>query len=756
MLHKYNAMKRARKIFLISLAVIIIGVGSVAAYFYFKKSPMRALWNYVPRDAVYIIETDNLTDGWKTLAESRMWQHLITDPMFSDVNESALTLDSLIRGDETLDMLFSDRPLLISCHLLPQNDFDFLFLIDLKQAGKFAFLKDYIDGIVGSFGYEMTRESFEDTDILILRDQASGETFYLSVIDNVFMASYNKGLVQSAITTAKTPDLWKNDTRFQKVAGTTLANSLFRFYVSYDYMSPYIGYYLSDEQALLSELKRIFMYSAFDIDLQSERMSFSGGTLLKDSVNSYLGMLSKTERGPLQAYRIIPDNAALYLSITFADYMDLFENLKAQFTFSDSAGAESYEKSLKRIEKLFGISLEEDFFSWIGTEIAMVKLPPTPNARENDMIAILHTKDIEASMTGLEKIMRKVKNRTPVKFDDYDYKNFTIHYLGLNGFFKLFFGKMFAKLDKPYFIYMDDFVVFSNSPSALMDMVDAYEKGRVLENDEEFMSFMGQFSSEANVSVFLQGPKIYSHLYYYAKKEQKEGIRESREILASFCYIGFQLVSESDGFFSNKLIVEHNEEALFNSDLEEIENSAEDLYISEFDSLLDIEIPSDAEENKTCRIYWEDDSTQVMAEGRIKEGKPDGMWRYYYESGNTRGTLMFEDGDPVGKAILYYDEEDGGTKAQAEYEDGEIEGDYLEYYSNGKPKTRISYSEGKPDGDAVFYYDSGNIKIEGSYSEGQKEGKWKHYTETGDLLDKEKWKNDKEKEKHRKKRSSDD
>jgi len=708
---------------------------------------MRAIWNYVPRDAVYIIETDNLTKGWTQLAESRMWRHLITDPLFEDINSSALTLDSLIRDDETMDMLFTDRPLLISCHLLPNQDFDFLFLVDLKQAGKFAFIKDYIGDIVGQFGFEMEREKFETDDILILKDQASDETFYLSVIDNVFMASYNKGLVQNAILAAKTPDAWKNDEAFQAVVGSTSGKNLFRFYVNYEFLAPYIGYYLSDEQDLLDEMKRIFHYSAFNIDMEDERMSFSGSTLLNDSAHSYLEMLSRIERGPLQAYRIIPDNAAMYLSISFADYMELFNNLKAEFTFGDSTGAESYEKSLKRTEKLFGINLEQDFFSWIGTEIAMVKLPPTPNARENDLIAVLHTKDILLAMEGLDKITKKVKNRTPAKFKETEYKNFDIHYLGLNGFFKLFFGKLFAKLDKPYYIYMDEFVVFSNSPSCLMDMIDSYKKGHLLQNDEDFMTFMEQFDDEANVSVFLQGPKIYSHLYYYAIKGQKEGIRQSKDLLASFYHIGFQLISEKKGLFSNRLIIEHNEEALFNAELEEIENSAEDLYIDEFDSLFAIKIPDEFEDGKTCRIYWDNDTTKLQAEGRIRKGKKEGMWRYYYESGNIWGSLIFEDDDPTGKGLLYYDEDDGGTKAQTEFEDEEINGDYLEYYSNGQPKLRIQYSDGEADGDAVFYYDSGNIKIEGKYKEGLKEGKWKHYSEAGDLMDKEKWIQDQEKKK---------
>ena len=33
----------------------------------------------------------------------------------------------------------------------------------------------------------------------------------------------------------------------------------------------------------------------------------------------------------------------------------------------------------------------------------------------------------------------------------------------MKGFFRLFFGKLFDKFEKPYYTYVDDYVVFSNN-----------------------------------------------------------------------------------------------------------------------------------------------------------------------------------------------------------------------------------------------------------------------------------------------------
>lgn len=733
-------MKRTKKIILYSLAVILLGIGGFATYIYFKKSPDRAVWNYIPKDAIYIIETENLTKGWSTLSDSKIWQHMIKNKMFDDLRESANTLDSLIKGNETLDYLFTDRRLLISAHPLEKGDFDFLFLVDLKQAGKLAFIQDYIEDIAGQFKLKVTKEDFEGQKILIVQQMSEGDTFYLSIIDNIFMASYSKKIIQNSIKTSQTPGEWKNNKQFQEVARNIQSKNLFNFYICYDYFAPYLKLYTSDNDDLLKELRRIFDYSAFNINLENEEISFKGKTILADSANSYLHLLSTIDPGPMQAHNVIPSNVALYLSLTFNNYNDLFQKLKSEFSFQDSANAENYEKNLRRVEKYFSIDLETDFFGWFGNEIALVKLPPTPNARENDMAVVIHASDIEKAKEGLDKILKKVKRRSPVKFEDTEYNNFTIQYLGIKGFFKMFFGKMFAKIDKPYFVIIDNFVIFSNSPSYLMDIIDEYNKGRVLAKDKAFTDFKEEWESDANVTIYIQGPLAYSHLYFFAPQRQKSGMQANRDLIGSFNQIAFQLISRDKNFFENNLFVKHNPDAVFDSDLELVENAAENIYIAEFDSLLALEPCKDMEDGKTCQVLYPGEDLTVKAEGRMNNDKQDGIWRFYYISGKLWGTIMFDKGTASGKAFLYFDDEDGTIKAQCEFEDGKINGIYREFYKNGERKAQIEYSEGKPDGEATFYYESGSLKIEGEYKEGDKTGKWKHYTETGDLMDKEKMK----------------
>lgn len=730
------------------LILLITGIVIIAGIYFFRfhKRTQRNVWDFVPHDAAYIIETDNLSKGWNTIAGSDIWNQLITDPLFEGIQENALSLDSLIRLDKAMNRILSDKASLVSCHVINNNSYDFLFAIDIKKAGKFAFLKSHIKGLVGYYGYDMKIDKFKNFDILKFTEKATGDAIYISVIDNILIASYNKGLIQKSVIASRQPCFWEGNTDFRKITAKTSGSSLFHLYVSHNYLPGLISYYVTGQDKLLAELKKIFNYSAFDFDFKDNRIIFDGTTLLKDSVGSYLHTLSGITPGAMEACRVIPNDMAMYLSITFDNYMKFYDQLIDKYSSTDTAYAESYLKTVNKVEKMLKINLKEDFFSWIGNEIALVKLPPRSNTREYDVIACINVNNIDNAKKGLDKIYGNIDKKTPIKTRESEYKGIPIHYFALNGFFKMFFGKLFAKLEKPYFIYLDDFVVFSNNRSALSEVIDAWLKRKTLQNDNDFIEFADNFEKKSNVTIFLKGPKIYNHLYHYAQKDIKNDIKNNKELIASFQYTGFQLISEAKGLFTNRLVVRHNMDALYEEKLEQIENEAEELYVDGFDSLLALGYPEDAENGKNCRIFGINDTSRLVAEGRIKRGKPDDVWRFYYDkTGNIKGIVTFDKGIPDGKALLFYDTHDANTMARTEYDGGVKKGQYEEYYKNGKIKCVLEFKNNKPNGDATFFYDSGQKKIEGHYKKGMRNGKWKHYTENGELYDKEKWKKDRKK-----------
>lgn len=730
-------MSKSKKIFLIILTIVIIA-SAIGIFLFLKNTKTRNTFSVIPNDAIFIVETNNLTDGWVAIKESKIWQHLISSPSFEDINNSALGIDSLIKDNIAVKALLKDRQFVVSAHMISKIDYDYLFTFELGKISKISILSKYIQKLVKLYEYDSKEIKFSGNTIIEITDINDDEKLYLSFIDNLLVCSYSEEIVKKSITQKDNKNWIKNEA-FTNVSSKISSRKLFSFYMNYSLINEYLNCYMSEQSEIVKSLSQILSFSALNLNIENEEFILNGYTNFNDSLPSYIRALNQVKAAKSVSHNIISDKAAIYLSLCFKNFDDFFNNLNEVYSSEDSTKYESYSKKITKAEKLLKLDLKENFFSWIGNEIAYIKLQPQGENKENDIIVTIHSKNIEKAKEGLRIITSQIQKRSPIKSEIIEYQNYQIHYLNIKGFFKMFLGKLFGTLEKPYFTFVEDHVVFSNSPASLMYFIDDYTKGNTLVNKEEFMNFKNSFDKRVNVSIYVQMPKIYSHLYYFSNAEKRKGIENNRNLIQSFDNVGFQMNSEKN-LFKTTLKATHNKDAAFLEALDEIELSADDISNS-YIELLNFKInltEAELRNNTYYKINYPDST--IKAEGLIKDEKLSGLWRTYYESGNIMNSVNYEKGKANGTAYFFYDNKEETIKAEVKFDDNEIIDKYLEFYESGARKAMVTYQKGKPNGNAEFYYNTGVLKIEGKFKEGLKSGKWKHYTMTGELIDKEKWK----------------
>jgi len=725
-----------KKWFWIGGIALFVGIAGILTYRYLANSKSYPLWKFMPPDAVFVIETDHVLKTWDNLHNNKIWNSLLQDPLMKDIQEQARELDSMLQEYPKLYSMLKNRPMLISCHLISPNSYDFLFIIDLKKAQWVSVAKEFIFSVASTMGYSVDKENFEGEKIYTIQNAGP---LYISMVGNIILVSYTKSIVQHAIKTSQQNNPWENNLHFKQNM-SYLENTSMKFYFFQPYFSRYLAYFI-DNQDLLKMFSSTFSIGTYNVNIDDNTIRLKGALHLSDSSFSLLHALNKVEKGNIYSMSIVPDNAALYVSLSFDDFHNLLTQLKSYSSSDTNLQAfEPYQKRIQKALKLFGIDVEKLFFSWIGKEIAIVKLPPSPNIPENDLLFMIHANDIEKAYEGIETITEKISRWLPIKDKEKEYNHYTIHYFGLKGFFKLFFGKLFNSLEKPYYIFLEDFVVFSNSPTLLMKLIDAYSNNHTFEHNESFKDFLSNMSDETNVRIILQGPRAFQHLYYYASAGRKKDVMSNQLIFTSFKYLGIELYRAEDNIYKSNILAYYDEDVSFETSLLDMERDAENLYKDDLDSLLAIKFPENEEESTPLKIYYNDDLDKLLAQGKMEDGQPTGLWKFYYRSGNLWATIPFSEGKPDGTVIVYFDESEPITKISCTFSEGKLDGTYIEYYKNGEIKAKLEYKEGLLDGQALFFYESGTLKIEGEYANGEKTGKWKHYTETGDLITKEKWK----------------
>ena len=135
----------------------------------------------------------------------------------------------------------------------------------------------------------------------------------------------------------------------------------------------------------------------------------------------------------------------------------------------------------------------------------------------------------------------------------------------------------------------------------------------------------------------------------------------------------------------------------------------------------------DGKREGVWKFSYENDSLEQT--GAYVSGKPNGPWTWYYPNGSLRREESYKEGKEDGQMKEY--DVDGGVMAEGNYVDGLQDGDWK--YRIGEYVAQGSFVEGKEDGIWKQYYLNGVLAFEGDYIEGEESGTHKYYWPSGKL-----------------------
>ncbi|MCD6555819.1 MAG: hypothetical protein J7K64_01375, partial [Bacteroidales bacterium] len=148
------------------------------------------------------------------------------------------------------------------------------------------------------------------------------------------------------------------------------------------------------------------------------------------------------------------------------------------------------------------------------------------------------------------------------------------------------------------------------------------------------------------------------------------------------------------------------------------------------------------------RVTYFYDNGKKFNEGSVENGKQNGLYKEWFRDGSLKQTGKYTDGLKDSIWNTYYI--NGKIKSVKEYQKGNAylkfyitskkdtlikngNGNFLDYYSDGKLKTIGKYTEGLKDSVWIRYFVSGDIASKGNYKNGEKRGHWISYYKNGNL-----------------------
>lgn len=643
-------------------AGLALAVYMVYSIVYLFISPDRNIQQIylVPEDAAFIIQSSAPIEDWEKFSGSETWQCLRKAKSFEEVAKSVEKLDSVVKSNKVLLSLVGQRDLLISLHKTRATDWDFLLIVDMQKASKMDLLKDQVETVLAMSGFTVTNRMHNGINILEMRDPDTRDVFYTAFVDNHLVGSYTSGLVESAINSRNKPKIGL-DQSFIETEKLVSGKGLVRVFINYARIPQFMSIYLGARNEYVDLFSNSMNFAGLYLNMDKDRMEVKGYTLKKDLVDPYITALLNSGKHKMKAHEILSGRTALYTNIGFDSPVTFVKELENALSVHDKLLYDSYQSSRKKIESLFGISLEENFLSWMSGEFAITQSEPGLLGHDPEVILAIRAKSIKDARKNMEFIEKKIKRRSPVKIKSVNYKDFEINYVEMKGFFRLFFGKLFDKFEKPYYTYVDDYVVFSNKPASLLSFVEDYEQKNLLKNNAGFKDAYSYMKSSSTIFLYTDMHKFYSQLKPMMNPATWNEIQSNKDILYSFPYWTMQVIGDN--------------------------NQASLQYVMDYR-------PYEPEE--VVAVVSDEEDQDMDEEAVTEKEQMSELKRFYIEK--FEGNVLRE----------FYPE--GALKSEAEVKEGKRHGRYREYHENGKLKLRGKYSNNQPKGTWKYYTEEGEFE----------------------------------------------
>lgn len=128
------------------------------------------------------------------------------------------------------------------------------------------------------------------------------------------------------------------------------------------------------------------------------------------------------------------------------------------------------------------------------------------------------------------------------------------------------------------------------------------------------------------------------------------------------------------------------------------------------------------------KLFYDDG--EIAGEGYYIQNKKDSLWTYYsYYTGAITSTEMYVKGVKNGVERKYYD--NGQISEEIEWSQNMKHGAWNQYFEDGVVKLKTTYAYNNLNGPYKFYWPNGNIYILGNFVDNKQHGTWSFFTDDG-------------------------
>lgn len=529
------------------LVLLVAGVVYIGWMFFsrFTEKQARAL-DAVPEDAAVVFEIRDLPSVWYKLTQTNLiWPDIKNKHPFSQLNELGKQIEKASLKNPEIVSLLTQNPLVVSLHQAAGGINFMMALAKIESEDKAI---ELITGI--SQRNPSSSRVFQGINLYRINGKT---TLHMGWCAGVIVISDSESLLEASLQRLIDDKKFDENLIFQKlnhtVSKTADANIFFqhRFLIS---ILQSIG-----NEKIMSLLRGMEPYaemSELDLTIGPNSLAFSGFSSAADSSDAMLTMFKNQQPQSFSITRFVPEkiNDMMFMGISDAEiwFNDRESWLKKINKLND------FREDLNAFNRDHDCNLKEHILSWTGNQMVLFNANYDSTATGNNFL-IIRINETGNAARELEKLANKLDTsaKTVTLAEGIQIKQ-----LKAESVFSIVFGELFSSIKNPYFIEVEDHVVFCESPGALQRYLSDLAADKVLSKNVTFVNYVNEnLSDKANVFYYSSVGKMRSSIDRIIGEKWKNQLEKNKDLFDRFDAFSWQL-SRAEGMYYNHIYVRYN------------------------------------------------------------------------------------------------------------------------------------------------------------------------------------------------------
>ncbi|MCP4440209.1 MAG: DUF3352 domain-containing protein [Aureispira sp.] len=509
-----------KKIIIGSLVtILLLWIGSSWGLFRLPFSSVQAL-EAIPENTSIILELTDYEHTSSKIQETEYFNAFQNAHIVGKWINGLAQLDSIFTTTNSYPELLKQAHIVSGLQLTSADDFNWLFVLDNYEYG-FS-LNSFLEELPTN---QISKTNYRGQSIYSTRFKNS-QDFAFAYYGGLILASPSTLLVEAGIE--QLDNIRSNVLRnknFLKIDDLASDNSDLTIYFNFEALPLLATTVTPPNPKDINSLSQVAEWSGLDARFQSNNFVLSGHTYPKTTAPYWTALAKQASCPKSTIGKVLPDNIASLAYIGVADFQAFYEQSKS----------EDYK----------AVDFEEYVLPWIADEVAYFITEPTSKDFHADKFVAIKSKNAELSQVVLEQYADKFG-----ELGSYKYQNYTIKQIAASDFMQPLFGEIFNPIQNPFYIVVDEYVIFCNSLAVLQLWIEKYNFEKTLANVKAYQTFLNQLQDNSQLYIYINPQKAGQLYKSYLRPELKDYIDPYYNEFRNISPIGIQFTAFQGHFLT--------------------------------------------------------------------------------------------------------------------------------------------------------------------------------------------------------------